>query len=113
DKKNNKCPYWQDTCQLIPLLKKYFQQKFPQLQTDKDIHFLELKANSKTEGLDNWDQCLILVNKLFQENITNLGIKEYTKIFVSHQAGTPAISSAVQFTSLANFEKQVQFLVSN
>jgi hypothetical protein len=113
DKKNNKCPYWQDTCQLIPILKKYFQQKFPQLQTDKDIHFLELKANSKTEGLDNWDQCLILVNKLFQENITNLGIKEYTKIFVSHQAGTPAISSAVQFTSLANFEKQVQFLVSN
>jgi hypothetical protein len=32
---------------------------------------------------------------------------------VSHQAGTPAISSAVQFSSLSLFGKQVKFLVSN
>jgi hypothetical protein len=113
DKKNNKCPYWQDTCKLRPILEKYFEQKFPRLQINQDIHYLELDPNSKAEGLDNWNQCLILVNKLFKEKISNLEIRKYTKIFVSHQAGTPAISSAVQFTSLANFEKQVQFLVSN
>lgn len=113
DKKNNKCPYWQDTCTLQPILEKYFEQKFPRLQTNQDIHYLELDPNSKAEGLDNWNQCLIFVNKLFQEKMPKLEIRKYTKIFVSHQAGTPAISSAVQFTSLANFEKQVQFLVSN
>lgn len=113
DKKNNKCPYWQDTCTLQPILEKYFEQKFPRLQTNQDIHYLELDPNSKAEGLDNWNQCLIFVNKLFQKKMPNLEIRKYTKIFVSHQAGTPAISSAVQFTSLANFEKQVQFLVSN
>ncbi|TAE61378.1 MAG: hypothetical protein EAZ87_02420 [Nostocales cyanobacterium] len=113
DKKHNKCPYWQDTCKLQPILEKYFQQKFPHFETDKNIHYLELSPKSKSEGLDNWNQCLILVNKLFKEKMPNLEIREYTKIFVSHQAGTPAISSAVQFTSLANFEKQVKFLVSN
>ncbi|MDM3844131.1 MAG: hypothetical protein PT118_15150 [Aphanizomenon gracile PMC644.10] len=113
DKKNNKCPYWQDTCKLRPILEKYFEQKFPRLKTNQDIHYLELEANSKSEGLDNWNECLILVNRLFQKKMPSLEIREYTNIFVSHQAGTPAISSAVQFTSLANFEKQIQFLVSN
>lgn len=113
DKTNNKCPYWQDTYTLKPILEKYFQKKLPRLKSNQDIQYLELKPNSKEEGLDNWDKCLILVNNLFYQEIANLEIREYTKIFVSHQAGTPAISSAVQFSSLAKFEKQVRFLVSN
>jgi hypothetical protein len=113
DKTNNKCPYWQDTYILKPILEKYFGEKFPRLKSNQDIQYLELKPNSKEEGLDNWDKCLILVNNLFHQEMANLEIREYTKIFVSHQAGTPAISSAVQFSSLAKFEKQVQFLVSN
>lgn len=113
DKTNNKCPYWQDTYTLKPILEKYFEKKFPRLKSNHDIKYLELKPNSKEEGLDNWDKCLILVNNLFYQEMADLEIREYTKIFVSHQAGTPAISSAVQFSSLAKFEKQVQFLVSN
>ncbi|MDB9307203.1 hypothetical protein PN471_00700 [Aphanizomenon sp. CS-733/32] len=113
-----KCPYWQDTCTLKPILEKYFEQKFPKFKGE--IEYLELKPNSPDEGLDNWDKCLILVNRLFQRNITNINNKKekkkddkQNKVFVSHQAGTPAISSAVQFASLAKFEKQVEFLVSN
>jgi len=113
-----KCPYWQDTCTLKPILEKYFEQKFPKFKGE--IEYLELKPNSHDEGLDNWDKCLILVNSLFQRNITNINNKrekkktdKHNKVFVSHQAGTPAISSAVQFASLAKFEKQVEFLVSN
>ncbi len=34
-------------------------------------------------------------------------------VYVSHQAGTPAISSAVQFCSLAKFGDRVRFLVSS
>ncbi|WP_237265915.1 hypothetical protein [Tolypothrix bouteillei] len=68
------------------------------------------------QGLDNWDKTL----KVVQEQFENLK-KELNKfpqynpndtIYVSHQAGTPAISSAVQFASLSNF-KNVKFLSSN
>ncbi len=38
--------------------------------------------------------------------------RENDVVYVSHQAGTPAISSAVQFLTIGQF-KQVQFLVSN
>ncbi|MEA5575951.1 hypothetical protein [Anabaena sp. UHCC 0451] len=113
-----KCPYWQDTCTLKPIFERYFEKNFPNFKGE--IEYLELKPNASDEGLDNWDKCLILVNSLFQQNITNInnnkGKKKddkQNKIFVSHQAGTPAISSAVQFASLAKFEKQVEFLVSN
>ncbi|MBE9234060.1 hypothetical protein IQ231_20930 [Cuspidothrix issatschenkoi LEGE 03284] len=114
DKKNNKCPYWQDTYTLQPILEKYFEQdnKYPELKTGEHIHYLPLEAEPEKEGLDDWNKCLELVDKLFQKKeITS--IDKDANIFVSHQAGTPAISSAVQFTSLAKFEKQVQFLVSN
>ncbi len=104
-----KCPYWQDTWTLKPIFERYFQTKFPNFKGE--IEYLELKPNSSDQGLDNWDQCLILVNSLFQQNLNN--INKTKNIFVSHQAGTPAISSAVQFASLAKFEKKVQFLVSN
>ena len=114
DKNKKECPYWQDTRTLKPILEKYFEQdnKYPQLKTGEHIHYLPLEAEPEKEGLDDWNECLRLVDQLFQtEQITS--INKDANIFVSHQAGTPAISSAVQFTSLAKFEKQVQFLVSN
>ncbi|WP_228039388.1 hypothetical protein [Dolichospermum sp. LEGE 00240] len=114
DKNKKECPYWQDTRTLKPILEKYFEQdnKYPQLKTGEHIHYLPLEAEPEKEGLDDWNECLRLVDQLFQtEQITY--IDKDANIFVSHQAGTPAISSAVQFTSLAKFEKQVQFLVSN
>lgn len=106
---NAKCPYWQDTCKLEPIFKKYFQVRFPHFKGE--IEYLQLQPNDFSEGLDNWDKCLNLVNDLFQIKIVNIDKKE--KLLVSHQAGTPAISSAVQFASLARFEKKVEFLVSN
>jgi len=113
ERTDNKCPYWQDTCTLQPIFDNYFQRKFPKLKFNGDIKYLELKPNSKEEGLDNWDKCLIFVNNLFQKEITDLKVSKTAKIYVSHQAGTPAISSAVQFTTLAKFGRQVKFLVSN
>jgi hypothetical protein len=109
DKTDYKCPYWQDTCRLQPILEKYFQKAFPQLKPNENIQYLELKPESKEQGLDNWEKCLILI----EGKISNLPINKNAKIYVSHQAGTPAISSAVQFATLAKFDKQVKFLVSN
>ncbi|MDF5706676.1 MAG: hypothetical protein PUP90_03075 [Nostoc sp. S4] len=109
DKTDDKCPYWQDTYTLHLILEKYFQKVFPELKSNEDIKYLELKPDSKEQGLDNWEKCLILV----RQEIYSLPINKNTNISVSHQAGTPAISSAVQFTTLAKFDKQVKFLVSN
>jgi hypothetical protein len=50
---------------------------------------------------------------LVQQAFSSIEIDKNTTVYVSHQAGTPAISSAVQFVSLARFGKQVKFLVSN
>ncbi|AFY30687.1 hypothetical protein [Calothrix sp. PCC 7507] len=96
-----KCPYWQDTCTLKPLLEWYFKAKF-----DYQPEFLYLTPKNIGRGIDNWNETLALVEEtLFQDD-------NHLKIYVSHQAGTPAISSAVQFVSLGRF-KNVQFLVSN
>ncbi|MBD2359522.1 hypothetical protein H6G41_34120, partial [Tolypothrix sp. FACHB-123] len=65
----------------------------------------------KDEGLDNWEQALKLVQQ--ELSISTLDIKPIDNIYVSHQAGTPAISSAIQFVSLAKFGNRVKFLVSN
>lgn len=112
--RNKKSPYWQDTCTLQPILEKYFQQKnkYPQLKTNEHIHYLRLEPDANEKGLDNWNECLTFVNKLFQTSEIK-SINKSSDIYVSHQAGTPAISSAVQFITLAKFEKKVQFLVSN
>ncbi|MEY2977458.1 MAG: hypothetical protein RLZZ435_1597, partial [Cyanobacteriota bacterium] len=67
-----------------------------------------LKAKSKSEGLDNWNSVLDLVKHEFDSIQSDSG-----EVYVSHQAGTPAISSAVQFCSLAKFGDRVRFLVSN
>jgi hypothetical protein len=98
-------PYWRDTCCLKSILKHYFDQVFGEEKTD----FIDLKPQTKDQGLDNWDSALQLV----QEQFKKIGFEESDSIFVSHQAGTPAISSAVQFASLAQFEDQVTFLISN
>ncbi|MCG6137043.1 MAG: hypothetical protein MET45_20815 [Nostoc sp. LLA-1] len=103
-----KSPYWKDTCTLKPIIDKYLQTKFPKISK---IEYLELKPKSKDEGLDNWDQSLKLVQQELSQS--NLEFKPLDNIYVSHQAGTPAISSAIQFVSLAKFGKKVKFLVSN
>ncbi|MEH2057046.1 MAG: hypothetical protein V7K97_12970 [Nostoc sp.] len=101
---HQKSPYWKDTCTLEPLFKWYFQhQKF----TCKP-EFQYLIPDQKSPGIDNWDATLSLVETKLQE----LEIDARQEVYVSHQAGTPAISSAVQFVTLGKFKK-VQFLVSN
>jgi len=101
--------YWQDTCTLQPLLEKYLKQKLEDKSPDLQFQPLLLKPKSATEGLDNWNAVL----KLVQDEFSSLDFPGDATIYVSHQAGTPAISSAVQFTSLSRFGQQVNFLVSN
>ncbi len=97
-----KCPYWQDTCTLKPLLSWYFKEHF-----DCKIEFEYLTPESG-EGVDHWNETLVLVEKTLQK----LDCNPLKTVYVSHQAGTPAISSSVQFVSLGRFKK-VNFLVSN
>lgn len=106
DRTIEKSPYWQDTCTLKPIFEKYFERNFPKV---KSIDYLELKPKSQDEGLDNWNKALFLV----QQALSSLEFDKSANVYVSHQAGTPAISSAVQFVSLAKFGKKVKFLVSN
>ncbi|MDY6784167.1 MAG: hypothetical protein SW833_16740 [Cyanobacteriota bacterium] len=109
------CPYWQDTCQLEPILRRYFKDRFPNVKSEF-IEFIKLAPNSSEKGLDNWDSVLDLVDKKLSNlkiNKEAIAAKSVETVYVSHQASTPAISSAVQFSSLARFEEKVQFLVSN
>ena len=101
--------YWQDTCTLQPLLEKYLNQKLKNSSPDLQFQSLFLKPTSTTEGLDDWNGVLRLV----QDEFSSLEFPDDSTIYVSHQAGTPAISSAIQFTSLSRFGEQVKFLVSN
>jgi len=106
DRTIEKSPYWQDTCTLKPIFEKYFEINFPKV---KSIDYLELKPKSQDEGLDNWNKALFLV----QQALSSLEFDKSANVYVSHQAGTPAISSAVQFDCLAKFGNKVKFLVSN
>ncbi|NET45715.1 hypothetical protein [Okeania sp. SIO2B3] len=99
-----KSPCWKDTCTLLPIFEHYFRENFPKAS----LEFVELKPVDG-KGLDNWDSTLELV----QKELSGLKFKEKDIIYVSHQAGTPAVSSAVQFVTLANYGKNVQFLVGN
>ncbi|MEB3231209.1 MAG: hypothetical protein VKJ64_09380 [Leptolyngbyaceae bacterium] len=106
ERETKRCPYWQDTCQLYPILEDYLGEYFP----DATVKPLILKPKASNLGLDNWDAVLELV----QTEIASLKFEtEPQNIYVSHQAGTPAISSAVQFCSLAKFGDRVKFLVSS
>ncbi|MFN6465626.1 MAG: hypothetical protein RMZ41_027920 [Nostoc sp. DedVER02] len=98
-----KCPYWQDTCTLRPLLEWYLKEKF-----DCQLEFLHLTPKNADKGIDNWNETLYLVEEAF----CKLDFNPLKPVYISHQAGTPAISSAVQFVSLGRFPK-VKFLVSN
>lgn len=100
-------PYWQDTITLEFLLKKYLEEKFPKADLQKLILDPDPEAGDK--GLDHWDSTL----KLVQKKIEDLKISKNDSIYVSHQAGTPAMSSAIQFTTLGLFGEKVKFVVSN
>ena len=101
DIKNSSCPFWQDTCTLEPLFEWYFQTKL-KLKPD----FITLQPSDKDRGLDHWDQVLTLVT----EELTK--IQQDDVFYISHQASTPAISSAVQFVSIGYFSN-VKFLIVN
>lgn len=97
-------PYWQDTCTLAPLLAAYIHRRLnlkPQM--------LILTPPKGGRGIDHWDATL----KLVGEQLMQLTTKLHEPVYVSHQAGTPALSSAVQFMSLSQFGEQVRFLVVN
>lgn len=100
-----KSRYWQDTCKLEPILESYLKQHFSNVQVMPLILLPQ-----EEPGLDDWDRVLNLVRE--QLNTIPLETQPDT-VYVSHQAGTPALSSAVQFESLAKFRTNVQFLVSN
>lgn len=111
ERRKLKCPYWQDTCKLEPILKQYFQEKFP----DTKCVWITLSPASGKKGLDDWNYVLDLVRNSLRDQLNSEEIKVHSndKVYVSHQAGTPAISSAVQFSSLARFGGRVKFLVSS
>ncbi len=107
-----KSAYWQDTCTLRPILERYFQQQFPSAM----LEWIVLRPDSAQKSLDNWNSVLEQVKSEFQSLAVNgeaIALAEEETVYVSYQAGTPAISSAVQFTSLAMFDDHVQFLVSS
>ncbi len=110
EKSNPFSAFWQDTCSLQPILKEYFKRK-----SIEHTEFLILDPDpEKPSGLDNWNDVLERIQEKFKEKFADLkDISKDATIYVSHQAGTPAISSAVQFCSLAKFGHRVKFLVSN
>ncbi|WP_177176287.1 hypothetical protein [Trichormus sp. NMC-1] len=101
---HQKSPYWKDTSTIKPLLQWYFQNS--NFTCHPEFEYLIPDQNSP--GVDNWDATLSLV----EAKLTDLNIDVNQEVYVSHQAGTPAISSAVQFVTIGRFKK-VQFLVSN
>ena len=111
ERRKPKSPYWQDTCTLKPILNQYFKEKFP----DTKCLWIPLFPASSDKGLDDWNYVLDLVRNQLRENLDSeeIQVEPNETVYVSHQAGTPAISSAVQFVSLARFRTSVEFLVSN
>ncbi len=105
DRADHQSPYWKDTCTLKPILERYLRQEFKSAK----IEFATLQPKTGNNGLDDWDATL----KLVQDQFVNSNISKGDRVIVSHQAGTPAISSAVQLTSLIRFGKKVDFLVSS
>lgn len=104
-RRSTQSAYWQDTCTLEPIVATYLKDKLPQAQ----LKSLLLQPQSPTEGLDDWDSVL----KLIQSELAQLDFPDSATIYVSHQASTPAISSAVQFETLLRFGQRVQFLVTS
>jgi hypothetical protein len=110
-----KTPYWQDTCELKPILQRYFKDRFPEIPSEF-VEFIQLEPTTQEQSLDNWNSVLELVRgKLHTLTIADqpIQLNPGANVYVSHQAGTPAISSAVQFCGLAKFGAHVKFLVSS
>jgi hypothetical protein len=111
-RRKTQSPYWQDTCELKPILARYFEKNYAEVPCE----WITLVPRSADQSLDNWNEVLELVQASFK-HLAIVGQKiqldSTEQVYVSHQAGTPAISSAVQFCSLAQFGDRVQFLVSN
>jgi hypothetical protein len=103
--RNKYSPYWKDTCELWPMLKYYLQAKLPKTM----IEPVRLEPEPPHRGLDHWEGTLTLM----RGKISKLNSESPDRVFVSHQAGTPAMSSALQFISLSLFGDRVRFLVSS
>jgi len=103
-------PYWEDTCTLKPIIEKYLKGKFPQ----SEINYVTIQSESESESLDSWNQVTkMITNQLFDSILGLIKDQDLNNIYVSHQAGTPAMSSAIQLLSLLRFGKKVKFLVSS
>ncbi len=132
DRKRDFCPYWQDTCWLEEALTDYFFGNEDNGLKGVKLEWIILPpqneegGDDKKHGLDHWDKVLSLVTNELKKfkKVNKIELKPGDRVYVSHQAGTPAISSAIQFACLAEFEKQfqvegklpqqtVRFLVSN
>jgi hypothetical protein len=107
DSKLKSCHFWNDTSALKPIISEYLKQRLNISVENQDFRILKPKGT--TEGLDDWNAVLNIV----QEEISELSIHPESTIYVSHQAGTPAMSSAVQFVCLTRFGKQVNFLLGS
>lgn len=105
ERNNLYCPYWQDTSTLSFIIEKYLEEEL-----SIKAEFSRLQTNTEKPGLDDWNYVLDLIKEEFRKLAD---IPQDATVYISHQAGTPAISSAVQFVSLARFEERVRFLVSN
>ena len=99
-----------DTCTLESLIRRYLTEELG-LENEQIIPIIiqpEIQEGQQIlKGIDHWNEMLTQVDKLL--------LPEYfedEEIYVSHQAGTPAISSAVQFVSISRSD-QIKFLVSN
>lgn len=103
------CPYWQDTCTLEPIFEWYFQKE---LQIKPYFCLIQPINSQERKGIDHWNEMLTVVKEKLDESCKSLKLEPDEVVYVSHQAGTPAISSAVQFVSIGKF-KTVKFLVSN
>ncbi|MEB3827783.1 hypothetical protein [Phormidium sp. CCY1219] len=98
------CPFWQDTITLQPILQRYFQQHFP---TKPEFHTISVSPNPNEEypvGIDNWEEMVKQVDAVLKEAQSKQNPPPNQLAYVSHQASTPAISSAVQFLTLSQFD---------
>jgi hypothetical protein len=109
------CPYWQDTKELKPILEWYFEDKLGVVPQFITLEPWAEEEGAKKKGIDCWSEMLCEVRKQLNEAAKDLQLvaDPEEKVYVSHQAGTPAISSALQFCSIAKFGDRVQFLVLN
>jgi len=112
NKKNKDSAFWYDTCYLKPLIE-WLIKNNTETQNKVKLLFRTIEPESShldfTKGIDHWDEMLKKVENLF----TDIKDRKET-IYVSHQAGTPAISSAVQFTTITNFSNSnIKFLIAH